>query len=423
MFPAELIERIMSKTVCKEEHLIWTDAPNYSGTGPGQLTFHYQRYTPHRVLYQQKCPDAKFKDLERLCNENLCVNPDHYIHDDPEAPKDDNGFTEFDRIVLQHRLGTMTTPSTILTDDCIEHPQLTTVGIYSQIGYKQKTYLAHRLSLALKENGKLSRKEQCCHNCGNATCVNPKHLRWGDAFENAADKEKHGTAPRGERNPNAHLTAADAKEIYAQKGKVAVQEVAKKFNVKSGTIYQIWNGYSWSSATGAPKKVCKKRKRDISDTLDEQWRKKARTHFDRITTLVKDDKGEEHRTHTLTASTTRYKRVKCQGRPINLHVLAAVLKFNLNQFPSQSGLHVRHKCRFVGCCHFDHIELGTVLDNSNDRIRDGVSRNHAKISADLAKQIKDSKGNGLTQKERALQFGVTLGVVSGIDSGTSWKHV
>lgn len=423
MFPAELIERIMSKTVGKGDHLIWTDAPNTGGTGPGQLTFHYQRYTPHRVLYQHKFPDAKFKVLERLCNEHLCMNPDHYIHDDPEAPKDDNGFAEFDRIVLQHRLGIITTPSTIITDDCIEHPQLSTVGNYPQIGYKQKTYLAHRMSLALKEGGKLNRQEQCCHNCGNAKCVNPKHLRWGDAFDNAADREKHGTAPIGERNPNAQLTAADVKEIYAAKQTTSRFELAKRFKVDANTIWGIWNGYSWWSVTGAPKKVCKKRKRDISDTLDENWRKKARTHFDRITKLVKDDQGEEHRTHTLTASTTRYKQIKCQGRPINLHVLAAVLKFKLDHFPSQTGLQVRHKCRFAGCCHFDHIELGTVLDNSQDRIRDGVSRNHATITADVAKQIKDSKGNGLTLKERALKFGVKLGVVSGIDYGTSWKHI
>lgn len=34
---------------------------------------------------------------------------------------------------------------------------------------------------------------EAAHSCGNAGCVNPRHIRWATRFENAADKKLHGT--------------------------------------------------------------------------------------------------------------------------------------------------------------------------------------------------------------------------------------
>jgi|SRR5581483_394956 len=45
------------------------------------------------------------------------------------------------------------------------------------------------------------------------------------------------------------------------------------------------------------------------------------------------------------------------------------------------------------------------------------------ISEDLAKLIKQSKGNGKSQRERALEFQVSKHVVSNIDGGKAWKNI
>lgn len=47
--------------------------------------------------------------------------------------------------------------------------------------------LAHRVACAMMRL-RLDRQDFVLHSCDNAPCCNPRHLRWGDAFENADDR-------------------------------------------------------------------------------------------------------------------------------------------------------------------------------------------------------------------------------------------
>lgn len=87
-------------------------------------------------------------------------------------------------------------------------------------------------------------KAEAAHSCGNASCVNPKHLRWATPKENAADKEAHGTVVRGERSGKTILSRADVVEI--RNAPPDLNSLMKKFGVSKGRLSKIRSGARWS---------------------------------------------------------------------------------------------------------------------------------------------------------------------------------
>ena len=103
------------------------------------------------------------------------------------------------------------------------------------------------------------------------------------------------------------------------------------------------------------------------------------------------------------------------------------IRWQLENGEIPKNLQMRHKCKnHRNCYNIDHLELGTAKENCADKIRDGTAavgekNPSAKIDANLASQIRNSKGSGtLTSKERAEQFGVSVGIVQKIDSNSTW---
>ncbi len=90
-----------------------------------------------------------------------------------------------------------------------------------------------------------TKDHQAAHSCGNGHlgCVSKKHLSWKTCVENSADKIGHGTAPRGEKNPNAILSDDDASAIRISKE--PTRELASKYGVVRQVIIDIRSGKSW----------------------------------------------------------------------------------------------------------------------------------------------------------------------------------
>lgn len=82
-----------------------------------------------------------------------------------------------------------------------------------------------------------------CHNDGSRTNNHAKNLRYASRSENLRDREQHGTAQRGQRNPSAKLTDAQANEIRGLRSRGApLKQIAAMFGVRESTVSRIANG-------------------------------------------------------------------------------------------------------------------------------------------------------------------------------------
>lgn len=87
-------------------------------------------------------------------------------------------------------------------------------------------------------------KTHAAHNCGNPACVNPQHLRWATAKENAADRKRHGTENIGERSGKTNLTAEDV--LYIRNAPPKLKPLMEKFGMSKHGISKIRSGKRWA---------------------------------------------------------------------------------------------------------------------------------------------------------------------------------
>lgn len=85
------------------------------------------------------------------------------------------------------------------------------------------------------------------HRCDNGRCLNPRHLFLGTQRDNSRDMVAKGRHPdrRGERNPNAKLTAADVRAIRRRWPREKQIDLAREFGVKRHAILAIVHRRKW----------------------------------------------------------------------------------------------------------------------------------------------------------------------------------
>jgi hypothetical protein len=130
---------------------------------------------------------------------------------------------------------------------------------YGKLTIKKKTVLAHRASVMYLRGEDVSEGAFVCHHCDTPQCINPNHLYVGTAKDNYDDSVRRGRRPssygkrrgekrwsgehRGENNPNAKLTLAEARFIASSNERTSA--LAKKFGVSVYTIKDIKKGRTW----------------------------------------------------------------------------------------------------------------------------------------------------------------------------------
>lgn len=125
-------------------------------------------------------------------------------------------------------------------------------GVIGVGGRRDGVARAHRVAWELYV-GKIPANGNVLHRCGNAGCVNPKHLYIGTLKENARDTVAMGRLKlpnnRGERARWAKLTESAALEVLQSKGgpRGTGAWLARKFGVSRSAIYEIWRGKNWAS--------------------------------------------------------------------------------------------------------------------------------------------------------------------------------
>ena len=98
-----------------------------------------------------------------------------------------------------------------------------------------------------------------CHRCDRPLCVNPYHLFLGTAADNAADMVNKGRSAKGEHHSQATLTGTQVEALrqrYAAGG-VSQQELARQYNITSGTASRIIRGLRWRHIPGATITDCR----------------------------------------------------------------------------------------------------------------------------------------------------------------------
>jgi hypothetical protein len=76
----------------------------------------------------------------------------------------------------------------------------------------------------------------------------PRNLAWGTKAENEADKARHGTTPKGERNPQARLTAEQVEQmrsLYAAGG-WTFKRLGAAFGVTTMTAHRAVRRQTWN---------------------------------------------------------------------------------------------------------------------------------------------------------------------------------
>lgn len=116
------------------------------------------------------------------------------------------------------------------------------------------------------------------------------------------------------------------------------------------------------------------------------------------------------------------------GKYRNCVVHRAVFSIVFGQVPD--GLFVRHKCDNPPCCNPFHLEPGTPMDNMHDKIQRGRAnwalgekQGSAKLKTHQIPEIRSLSASGVTQREIAKRYRMSLGVINGVINRNRWKHV
>jgi hypothetical protein len=119
------------------------------------------------------------------------------------------------------------------------------VGL-SNRGEKPKNMKVHTLVLTYFV-GPRPDKMDACHCNGNQLDNSATNLRWDTKKSNQADRYKHGTDGRGDRNPHSKLKAEDVVNIKIKiRHGVKYKVIANEYGILPVSVCHIKTGYSWS---------------------------------------------------------------------------------------------------------------------------------------------------------------------------------
>lgn len=132
--------------------------------------------------------------------------------------------------------------------DCLIWP-FSKVHGYGKVKINGSDVRVHRYVCARANGDPPSPEYEAAHNCGNASCVNPAHIRWATPSENQQDRVVHGTDSRGVKHPLAKLSESEIKEIRRLDGKFSCPQIAAKFGVTAASVSNIIRRKSWRHLT------------------------------------------------------------------------------------------------------------------------------------------------------------------------------
>ncbi len=129
--------------------------------------------------------------------------------------------------------------------DCLIGP-FSIVRGYPQVSIGKGTIRkASQVMCELAHGVAPSARHHAAHSCGNAACVNPRHISWKTPSANQLDRRQHGTKNNAWWGRKGKLGIADVVIIKSLKGIKSQDELAAMFNVSRENIGAIHRGKTW----------------------------------------------------------------------------------------------------------------------------------------------------------------------------------
>ena len=485
---SEIEELIGKHTVEKGPHLI------QKASASGVFRSHFSYDGENRPLshwiemlkIRSRIDLTETQIMQRTCEEQHCVNHSviRQLNVDSVVNLAANDIMLLRRMIERNsRLATAEEIKNNIRS--FEQPCRVWTGIFlgpehPWIHFSNIAKAAYQVTWELENNTTLPEGKICLHLCKTKTCVEPQHIYPGTyQRNNKEDRERDGTALKGEKNPCAKISDATAKEIYlAGIAGESAKKRASRFGAHIDTVRCIDRLKQWSHVlTEEEKKLARpikkhkaslnnevvrairreiakgiKRKhildkfgisggifhniksgktyQDVLDTPEEQ---KEADDEKELLQLKKDQLRLENACEKIPHETLPdpcwiYQNYQegdygsfSYGTKTGAHV-ASYLMFH-GEIPE--GMVVRHKCGNTLCCAKEHLEVGTYSQNNGeDRLRDGTlptgeTHSSAKVTLQQVRGIRAAKG---TYIEIAKQFNTNRGIVAAIRQGKTWRH-
>lgn len=104
--------------------------------------------------------------------------------------------------------------------------------------------LAHRALCFAAHGHPPFEDAEAAHSCGVRACMNPAHVYWATAIQNAADRERHGRQRKGSDAAGAVLTRKEAAEIRDSAARGV--DLAEKYRITPQEVCHIRKGRRWA---------------------------------------------------------------------------------------------------------------------------------------------------------------------------------
>lgn len=312
-------------------------------------------------------------------------------------------------------------------------------GDYGQFSITGKKKPVHVVSLLIQQGIESAPKDTngkslfCRHKCLNKHCIEPTHLEWGNAAQNAQDRIRDDTNGKGETNPMAKISEKQASEIKMswraqdQTDYITQNERAKKFGVSKSIIQDIDRGYSWKHLDGPEGKMYtpreKKKNTENTELSDDDYRFLIDKISKKVTITPDISKDPSIKTpcKIWNGRTCRgYGKLSHKYKGYRPHVLVCEYSMGTRTSPD---LIIRHLCGNKLCCSDDHLTFGTSSENVIDSMKHGDLVH--KLSAHDVYEIR--KIADITDKVAiqnvALRFDISINYVKQILKGDVWKSL
>lgn len=134
-------------------------------------------------------------------------------------------------------------------DDCWLWTGTKTKFGYGRVTIQRRSYAATHFALSASGLPRPTGKHQALHSCDNASCVNPRHLRWGTHRDNMDDKIQRGRCTRlePEQMPNSYRDTPEnrARKEYILRSPKSCRALASELGVGATLIASIRIGKKW----------------------------------------------------------------------------------------------------------------------------------------------------------------------------------